>query len=340
MSKNAPQLNTRHDFVVAKARPKKAATPAGITSDVNALIAAEKDPGALRLAILDYFNAHQARFDAAGLDAFFSALISSLPRHAEIADFPEWAHESRIRLAFKHNQLKRSYELYLQYLGDCAPPCDERFDQTYFAGMVATGSRLTPLRRRMRVYLLVQLLQRTLQRQGLVAECGCFRGLSSYVLCSYLKSDDPAFDGRGYQIFDSFAGLSVPQAEDAVDPDADNAARLTRMSQPGAFAASLKEVQNNLARYPGIEYRPGWIPQGFPVQSKAVYRFVHIDVDLYQPTLDCLEFFYPRLVPGGYIVSDDYNWPGARKAVEGFALKHSLKLHTTPAGQAYLRRAG
>jgi Macrocin-O-methyltransferase (TylF). len=33
-----------------------------------------------------------------------------------------------------------------------------------------------------------------------------------------------------------------------------------------------------------------------------------LDVDLYQSTLDCLEFFYPRLNPGGIIVTHDYSW--------------------------------
>src|SRR2546430_11261444 len=33
----------------------------------------------------------------------------------------------------------------------------------------------------------------------------------------------------------------------------------------------------------------------------------HIDVDLYTSTLACLEFFYPRLVPGGILLSHDYS---------------------------------
>ena len=36
------------------------------------------------------------------------------------------------------------------------------------------------------------------------------------------------------------------------------------------------------------------------------FSFVHLDVDLYQSTLDCLNFFYPRLSLGGIIISHDY----------------------------------
>ena len=35
----------------------------------------------------------------------------------------------------------------------------------------------------------------------------------------------------------------------------------------------------------------------------------------------CLDFFYPRMVPGGIILFDEYNdpaWPGANRAVDKF----------------------
>ena len=58
--------------------------------------------------------------------------------------------------------------------------------------------------------------------------------------------------------------------------------------------------------------------------------------DIYQPTKDSFEYFYPKLASGGIIVSDDYNWPGARKAIDAFCSRNGLALHTTPYTQAYL----
>ena len=49
--------------------------------------------------------------------------------------------------------------------------------------------------------------------------------------------------------------------------------------------------------------------------------FVHIDCDLYQPTLDSLSFFYPRLSKGGCIAISAYGltqFPGSKKAVDQF----------------------
>jgi len=42
-----------------------------------------------------------------------------------------------------------------------------------------------------------------------------------------------------------------------------------------------------------------------PVESKK-FSFVHLDVDLYESTRDSLKFFYPRLSPGGILISHDF----------------------------------
>src|SRR6185503_17455847 len=131
-------------------------------------------------------------------------------------------YEKLIRLQRKEGRTMRAMRTYKQYLGDCAPACDPVYDQIYQDGLLATHTSPTPLRRRERFYSLVTLFRRTSALPGLVAECGCFRGLSSYLLCRMLKLADPAFDGNGYRIFDSFQGLSVPQPEDTIsdsDPD-------------------------------------------------------------------------------------------------------------------------
>ncbi len=45
----------------------------------------------------------------------------------------------------------------------------------------------------------------------------------------------------------------------------------------------------------------------------------HIDVDWYEPVMVCLQRIFPRLVPGGSIVIDDYHdWGGCRKATDEY----------------------
>ena len=65
----------------------------------------------------------------------------------------------------------------------------------------------------------------------------------------------------------------------------------------------------------------GWFPAtAGPVEDRR-FSLVHLDVDLYQSTLDALDFFYGRLVRGAVLISHDYNsisCPGVSKAFKEF----------------------
>jgi len=219
----------------------------------------------------------------------------------------------------------------------CTLP-DPDFDELYVAGAAATSTSLTPLQRRDRFLFLVQQLDKVQALDGLVAECGCFQGLSSFLMCSRIRRHKPGFDGSGYQIYDSFQGLSEPGAEDVEDVEEAALEFVARDMKKGKFRASLEWVKLSLAAFPRISYFPGWIPAAFAPDNPARYRFVHVDVDLFQPTMDSFEYFWPRLVPGGIVVCDDYKWPGAKRAVEVFCSRQGVPFNVTPATQAWFTR--
>jgi hypothetical protein len=264
------------------------------------------------------------------LEGFCTLIIEQHVGDAEAVAERTWAYEQLITLRRAEGRTARASRLFRQYLRDCAPAADADYDALYQAGLERASMGVTPLRRRDRFYSLTQLFGKTLHLEGLMAECGCFRGLSSFILCSTLKHVDAAFAGKDYRIFDSFEGLSPPQAEDAVTGIDSESERVRINTVPGRFAASLEVVKRTLVDFPAIAWYPGWIPSAFPNEPNARYRFVHVDVDIYQPTRDSFEYFYPKLVSGGIIVSDDFNWPGARKAIEDFCAKNQLTLNITP----------
>ena len=87
----------------------------------------------------------------------------------------------------------------------------------------------------------------------------------------------------------------------------------------GDFAASLEEVGLFLQLY-NVEYFEGVFPETAPmsIEDGTRYAFVHLDADTYQSTKAGLEYFLPRLVPGGICVLDDYEWercPGVKIAL-------------------------
>jgi hypothetical protein len=68
-----------------------------------------------------------------------------------------------------------------------------------------------------------------------------------------------------------------------------------------------------------------------------------VDVDLYEATLGSLDFFYPRLVPGGMLVCDDYGFttcPGATRAVDEFMSGRPEPIIHLPTGQGLVIKRG
>jgi hypothetical protein len=247
-----------------------------------------------------------------------------------------------IRSAAMGGRMAAAIEAFEKLMPLVQPARGEVFDRMYLRGLQLTQSHPLPLGRMYRFEELLRRLSSVRHLGGDSVECGCFRGHSSYLIASQMRLHEPAFDGSGFHVFDSFAGLSPPSAQDRVgqhDESADSM-RLRTMTRAGHFAASLNEVKAALAEFPAIEFHPGWIPQSFSGKPERKYRFVHVDVDLYEPTRACFEYFWPRLAPGGAMLCDDYVWPGARAAVEEFSAAVEAPAEITPYQQAVFRKPG
>ena len=159
-----------------------------------------------------------------------------------------------------------------------------------------------------RRFNLSQLLQLTFPVRGDTAEVGAYRGAMSYLICKY---NSEYANHRMHHIFDSFEGLSKPDTEK--DGSHWKAGALT--CSESVVNENLKYFENSFSTY------KGWVPTKFHLVENKLFSFVHIDVDLYKPTLESLEFFYKRLNTGGLIVCDDYGFtscPGATEACNEF----------------------
>lgn len=213
------------------------------------------------------------------------------------------------------------------------------FMERYRLGLLVSETSATPLHRAIRHHQLLSLFERTHDLDGAVAECGCARGLSFLQLCHATRERQAGWRGEGFAVFDSFEGLSEPVTQDLDTSDLDpaQAQRILSMTYAGNMACRLETVSAAVWReFPQVEFRKGWLPAALADVPQRAYRFVHVDVDLYEPTRGCFEFFYPQLVPGGIIVTDDYNWPGGRRAVDEFCAAAGLVPRLTATHQAYL----
>lgn len=135
---------------------------------------------------------------------------------------------------------------------------------------------------------------------GEMAEVGVYQGCSAKIISI-------ASGARPLHLFDTFAGLPTP--------DKDEHDRM----RTGHYAASLRSVRDFLKSERNISFYPGLFPQTTAPIKDVLFSFVHLDVDLKSSTLACLQFFYPRLVPGGVILTHDYSYlNGVREAFDEF----------------------
>jgi hypothetical protein len=167
---------------------------------------------------------------------------------------------------------------------------------------------------------------------GDLAECGVFQGGSSHLMLAATEGTDKHLYG-----FDSFQGLSEPGDQDRVED------RRAFEWAPHDMAAGEDVARHGLQGHPGrFTLLKGWIPEKFDEVADRRFSLVHIDVDLYEPTLATLQFFYPRMSPGGMIVCDDYGsraCPGARRAMDEFiADKPEARVIHLTTGQGVVSR--
>lgn len=160
-----------------------------------------------------------------------------------------------------------------------------------------------------RKWILAQLIRLTKNVPGDTAECGVYQGCSSYLILRSNAENRRNNLAKHHYVFDSFEGLSVPCNIDG------------NHFKKGDLSCPIEKVRANLSLFSDVTLLRGWIPDKFSDVKERTFSFVHIDVDLYEPTKQSIEFFYPRINHGGILLCDDYGFttcPGATRAIDEF----------------------
>jgi hypothetical protein len=140
-------------------------------------------------------------------------------------------------------------------------------------------------------YTLYSSIKAVSKIQGAIAEFGVYKGSTSKLICQ-VKGDKPLY------LFDTFEGMPNEKITEK-DRWRENTHRNT----------TLKEVREYLADFDNVVFVPGVFPDSaslVPALSEVKYSFVNIDVDLYESTIQALQYFYPKLMIGGRLVSHNY----------------------------------
>ena len=171
---------------------------------------------------------------------------------------------------------------------------------------------IKPLFRQDSRIISLELASREIYKYGIkgnVAEVGVYRGY----FASYINH---FFPDRMFYLFDTFCGF------DRRDIKIEKERQFSEFKEHSCFLDT-----NEMVVYDKMEYKDrcifkkGYFPDTTEdIDKNETFCFVHLDTDLYLPTLNGLRFFYPRLVKGGYIFVHDFNGvaQGVRNAVKEF----------------------
>lgn len=208
---------------------------------------------------------------------------------------------------------------------------------------VTDGYAMADRLRRVSILRLVERLDKE-GIPGALAECGVARGGVAALLGAQAAAGPMR---RDVWLFDSFVGLPEPTFRDGAP-----AVRLAhnrgdgRLEPIGECVGTLEDVRHFLfdecrLSQDRIHLVEGWFQNTLPSYAGGPIALVHIDGDWYESVRTCLESLWPRVVPGGYVIIDDYgHWEGARRATREFLAKQSggTLLHRRGYTQAFFRK--
>lgn len=132
--------------------------------------------------------------------------------------------------------------------------------------------------------------------------------------------------------FDSFQGIPLPSNRDDQMPGIMMLTPTEQKMLPGpglqmlqttgATAVSVEEFKQHIKMaalsMDNIIIHEGWFEETVPDNDIKEISLLRLDGDLYNSTWVCLQHLFPKVIPGGCVIIDDWELPGSRAACEEY----------------------
>ena len=169
---------------------------------------------------------------------------------------------------------------------------------------------------------------------GAIVECGVWKGGSMMAAARTLLNLNCR--DRDLYLFDTFAGMTAPTAKDGsrFDGKAPQESYSEMKAEDGSCRwcfSSLEETRRNVLSVgypePKIHLVKGPVEQTIPGQAPEQIALLRLDTDFYESSKHEMVHLFPRLVPGGVLLLDDYgHWDGQRLAVDEYLAENNVRL--------------
>ncbi len=171
--------------------------------------------------------------------------------------------------------------------------------------------------------------------KGDFVECGVNKGFLSSAIMEYLNWDSL---NKTFYLMDTFSGID----ERYVSADELAKGILERNKErikKGVYTTSLEIVRKNFSQWENIQIIVGSIPETLNAVETDNIAYLHIDMNCTPPEVAAFNYFWERLVPGAFVLLDDYAGKGRnlqKVAMDVAAAAKDLKIVSFPTGQGLL----
>jgi hypothetical protein len=183
-----------------------------------------------------------------------------------------------------------------------------------------------------RVHVLLWAASLAMHLRGDFVECGVNTGIFSLAVCDYLDFNKT---GRSFWLFDTFSGIPEEQVSD-------EERRLGRLEENDAWFSECFDIARaNFAPFPRAKLIRGKLPDTLHSVDVDRVAYLSLDLNIVEPEIAALDFFWDKLTPGAPVILDDYGWSGYRpqkEAIDELAHAKGVEILTLPTGQGLLLR--
>jgi hypothetical protein len=181
-----------------------------------------------------------------------------------------------------------------------------------------------------RVHVLLWAATCAVRLEGDFVECGVNTGIFSLAVCDYLDFNRT---GKSFFLFDTFAGIPEEQITDEEKG-------LGRTEEnPRSYSECYETARRNFAPFPQARLIRGKVPDTLATVSIPRVCYLSIDMNIVQPEIAAIEFFWDKLSAGAPVILDDYAWSNyapQKEAMDHFARKKGVSILNLPTGQGLL----
>ena len=179
-----------------------------------------------------------------------------------------------------------------------------------------------------------ELFKRVVDLSGDIVECGVFKGASFVRLAMFrnLLCHNAGKQLIGFDTFGTFPGTDyepdrpyLKSFTAAAGDQSISIEQLRKVLHQNSCGMDVNLVKGDICKT---------VPQFCQDNPALKISLLNLDTDIYEPATTILHYLYPRIVPGGVLMLDDYGvFPGETQAVNEYFKDADIEIQSFPFGE-------